>query len=313
MSRRIMLVTHPTRPEVADLAAEFAARLGDHDIEVDVVPEAPPSHEVVGPHQVGGAKSPVPPHVDATGSELVVVFGGDGTILRGAEIARPAGVPLLGVNMGRVGFLAEAERDDIETVVDRIVRGDYHVERRMTVEVDVLHEGRPVSHNWALNEVAVEKSARERMLEVAVEVDGRPLSTWGCDGVVMSTPTGSTAYAFSAGGPVVWPGVEALLLVPISAHALFARPVVLGPSSHLAVEVVPHSYVSGVMWCDGRRTVELPPGARIEVQRADTPVLVARFSTEPFTDRLVRKFALPVTGWRGPATTGSTPPHGGAP
>ncbi|RIK16031.1 MAG: NAD kinase [Acidobacteria bacterium] len=320
MSRRIMLVTHPTRPEVPDLAAEFAERLADHGIQVEVVPEAPPSHEVVGPdHLAGtraavGTKSPVPPHVDATGSELVVVFGGDGTILRGAEIARPAGVPLLGVNMGRVGFLAEAERDDIETVVDRIVRREYHVEHRMTVEVEVLHDGHAVSRNWALNEVSVEKSARERMLEVAVEVDGRPLSTWGCDGVVMSTPTGSTAYAFSAGGPVVWPGVEALLLVPISAHALFARPLVLGPRSHLAVEVVPHSYVSGVMWCDGRRTVELPPGARIEVQRSDTPVLVVRFSTEPFTDRLVKKFALPVTGWRGPAVAGEgTTVQGDAP
>ena len=303
MTRRIMLVTHPTRPEVPDLAAEFAQRLADHHIDVEVVPEAPPSHEVARADRVVDAKSPVPAHLDATGCELVVVFGGDGTILRGAEIARPAGAPLLGVNMGRVGFLAEAERDDIETVVDRIVRRDYHVERRMTVEVDVVHEGRSVCRNWALNEVSVEKSARERMLEVAVEVDGRPLSTWGCDGVVMSTPTGSTAYAFSAGGPVVWPGVQALLLVPISAHALFARPLVLGPDSHLAVEVVPHSYVSGVMWCDGRRTVELPPGARIEVQRSATPVLLARFSPEPFTDRLVKKFALPVRGWRGPAAT----------
>ncbi|GGK73976.1 NAD kinase [Ornithinimicrobium pekingense] len=301
MTRRIMLVTHPTRPEVPDLAEEFAERLGAHDIEVEVVPEVPPTHEVVGPHQVASPKSPVPSSVDASGCELVVVFGGDGTILRGAEIARPAGTPLLGVNMGRVGFLAEAERDDIETVVERIVEGRYHVEERMTLEVDVWHEDVVVASNWALNEASVEKSARERMLEVAVEVDGRPLSTWGCDGVVMSTPTGSTAYAFSGGGPVVWPQVEALLLVPISAHALFARPLVLGPDTRLAVEVVPHSHVHGVMWCDGRRTVELPPGARIEVRRSATPVRLVRFTVEPFTDRLVAKFALPVTGWRGPA------------
>lgn len=307
MSRRITLVTHPSRPEVPDLAAEFAQRLADHGIEVDVVPEAPPTHAVVSGDRVVSPKSPVPAHVDASGSELVVVFGGDGTILRGAEIARPAGTPLLGVNMGRVGFLAEAERDDIETVVERIVRRDYHVEERMTLEVDVLHQGVVLCRNWALNEASVEKSARERMLEVTVEVDGRPLSTWGCDGVVMSTPTGSTAYAFSGGGPVVWPDVAALLLVPISAHALFARPLVLGPDTHLAVEIVPHSHVAGVMWCDGRRTVELPPGARIEVRRSATPVLLARFTTEPFTDRLVAKFALPVTGWRGPAHTVPTP------
>ncbi|ANS77560.1 NAD kinase [Serinicoccus hydrothermalis] len=307
MSRRIMLVTHPTRPDMPELAGVFAERLGRHGIEVETVPEADPTHQVVTDSEVVALKSPVPPHVDAAGCELVVVFGGDGTILRGAEIARPAGTPLLGVNLGRVGFLAEAEKDDIAAIIERIVARDYQVEERMTLEVDVLHDGRVVCHNWALNEASVEKSARERMLELAVEVDGRPLSTWGCDGVVMATPTGSTAYAFSGGGPVVWPDVEALLVVPISAHALFARPVVLSPEAHLAVEVVPHSHVTGVMWCDGRRTVELPPGARIEVRRSDTPVRLARLGVEPFTDRLVAKFALPVSGWRGPA---SGPPGG---
>lgn len=302
MSRRIMLVTHPTRPEVPELAQAFASGLAEHGIQADLVPEADATRERVGTEAITVRKSPVPPHVDATGYELVVVFGGDGTILRGAEIARPAGAPLLGVNLGRVGFLAEAERDDIEAIITRIVGCDYHVENRMTLEVDVLRDGEVVCHDWALNEASVEKAARERMLEVAVEVDGRPLSTWGCDGVVMSTPTGSTAYAFSGGGPIVWPEVEALLLVPISAHALFARPVVLGPDSHLAVEVVPHSPVAGVMWCDGRRAVEVPPGARIEVRRSELPVRLARLSTDPFTDRLVEKFALPVTGWRGPAS-----------
>ncbi|MFK5585076.1 MULTISPECIES: NAD kinase [unclassified Serinicoccus] len=302
MSRRIMLVTHPTRAEVHDLTSVFAERLGRHGIELEVVAQAEPTHQVVTDQKVVSLKSPVPSHVDARGCELVVVVGGDGTILRGAEIARPAGIPLLGINLGRVGFLAEAEKDDIEAIVTRIIDRDYRIEERMTLEVDVIHQGRVVCHNWALNEASVEKSARERMLELAVEVDGRPLSTWGCDGVVMATPTGSTAYAFSGGGPVVWPDVEALLVVPISAHALFARPVVLGPDTHLAVEVVPHSHVTGVMWCDGRRTVELPPGARIEVRRSSTPVLLARLGDEPFTDRLVAKFALPVTGWRGPAT-----------
>ncbi|MFX0538813.1 NAD kinase [Ornithinimicrobium sp. Y1847] len=307
MTRRVMLVTHPSRPEAPDLAKAFAERLEAHGIEVETVPEAEPTHEVVSTDAIAAQKSPVPPHVDATDCELVVVFGGDGTILRGAEIARPAVTPLLGVNLGRVGFLAEAEREDVDAIVTHIVEREYHVEERMTLEVDVLHEGRVVCSNWALNEASVEKSARERMLEVAVEVDGRPLSTWGCDGVVMATPTGSTAYAFSGGGPVVWPDVEALLLVPISAHALFARPLVLGPDTELAVEVVPHSYVTGVMWCDGRRTVELPPGARIEVRRSRTPVLLARFTRAPFADRLVAKFALPVGGWRGPVGR-KTPP-----
>jgi NAD+ kinase len=158
-----------------------------------------------------------------------------------------------------------------------------------------------VCRTWALNEASVEKAARERMLEVVVEVDGRPLSRWGCDGVVCATPTGSTAYNFSAGGPIVWPDVEALLLVPISAHALFARPMVVSPTSMLAVEVMARTDGSGVLWADGRRTVDLPPGARIEVRRGRMPVKLVRLHLAPFTDRLVAKFDLPVSGWRGAA------------
>ena len=163
-----------------------------------------------------------------------------------------------------------------------------------------------------MNEVTLHRGRSPHLTTIDSFVDGQHLTEAVSDGLILSTPTGSTAYAFSAGGPVVWPGVQALLLVPISAHALFARPLVLGPDSHLAVEVVPHSYVSGVMWCDGRRTVELPPGARIEVQRSATPVLLARFSPEPFTDRLVEKFDLSVHGWRGAArrANGSDPEAG---
>jgi NAD+ kinase len=117
--------------------------------------------------------------------------------------------------------------------------------------------------------------------------------------VVCATPTGSTAYNFSAGGPVVWPGVEALLMVPISAHALFSRPLVVAPSSTLAVEVLARTEGAGVLWCDGRRTVDLPPGARIEVRRGARPVRFVRLHEAPFTDRLVAKFGLPVQGWRG--------------
>lgn len=151
----------------------------------------------------------------------------------------------------------------------------------------------------ALNEASIEKAARERMLELTVEIDGRPLASWGADGVVIATPTGSTAYAFSAGGPVVWPDTEAILLVPISAHALFARPLVLGPRAQLAVELVPGAQGRAVLWCDGRRPFDLPDGARVEVHASDKPVTLARLSTAPFTDRLVRKFDLPVEGWRG--------------
>jgi NAD+ kinase len=241
----------------------------------------------------------------AEGTELVIALGGDGALLRAAELSRPAGVPLIGVNHGHVGFLAEAEPDGLADTVDRLAARQYVVEERMTIDVTVRGNGSVVVSAWALNEATVEKAARERMVEVVIEVDGRPLSRWGCDGVVCSTPTGSTAYAFSAGGPVVWPEVEALLIVPISAHALFAPPMVVSPASVLAVELIVAPGTSGaVLWCDGRRKVDLPAGARVEVRRGALPVLLARLQPpgarrSGFTDRLVAKFGLPVAGWRG--------------
>ncbi len=232
--------------------------------------------------------------------EVVMVLGGDGTILKAAEVVRDSATPLLGINLGHVGFLAESERDGLSEAVHRVVERDYLVKERLALDVRVFVNGEEVFHTWALNEATVEKSARERMLEVVVEIDKRPLSSFGCDGIVMATPTGSTAYSFSAGGPIVWPSVEALVLVPLSAHALFARPLVINPNSLLAVEVMQRSAGSGVLWCDGRRSYEMPPGARVEVRRSDIPVRLARFRQGPFTDRLVRKFSLPVSGWRGP-------------
>jgi NAD+ kinase len=232
--------------------------------------------------------------------ELAVVLGGDGTILKAAEIVRESQTPLLGINLGHVGFLAESEKNEIGSTIERVANRDYLVKERLTLDVSVLLEGKEVYRSWALNEAAVEKSAREKMLEVVVEVDSRPLSSFGCDGIVMSTPTGSTAYAFSAGGPVVWPSVDALLLVPLSAHALFARPLVISPGSLLAVEVLQRSPGNGVLWCDGRRTTDLPAGARVEVRKSDKSVKLARLNQGPFTNRLVKKFSLPVEGWRGP-------------
>jgi NAD+ kinase len=231
-----------------------------------------------------------------------MVLGGDGTILKAAEVVREWATPLLGINLGHVGFLAESERDGMSDAVARVVEHDYLVKERLALDVRVIVGGHEEFRTWALNEATIEKSARERMLEVVVEIDERPLSSFGCDGIVMATPTGSTAYSFSAGGPVVWPSVEALLLVPLSAHALFARPLVINPNSKLAVEVMQRSTGSGVLWCDGRRTWDLPPGARVEVRKSELPVRLARFRQGPFTDRLVRKFSLPVVGWRGPAS-----------
>ena len=291
--RKVLLVAHAGRPQARRTATQVATRLLAAGMRVrSLVKEAKHLH-VPGIEPVEASDSP------AAGCEIVIVLGGDGTLLRGAEIARPTATPLLGVNLGHVGFLAEAEREDLAATVDRVVACDYYVEERMTLDVVVTVDGAPVWRSWALNDAAVEKASRERMLEVVAEVDGRPLSRWGCDGVVFATPTGSTAYAFSAGGPVVWPEVEALLMVPLSAHALFARPLVVSPRSVLAVEVLSHTEGVGVVFCDGRRTAELPPGARIEVRRGAEPVRLARLLRAPFTDRLVAKFQLPVRGWRG--------------
>lgn len=232
--------------------------------------------------------------------ELVIVLGGDGTILKAAELVRDAATPLLGINLGHVGFLAESERDGLDDAVKRVVAKDYLIKERLTLDVGVYVDGTEVFRTWALNEVTIEKSSTEKMLEVVVEIDRKPLTSFGCDGIILGTPTGSTAYAFSAGGPIVWPSVEAITVVPISAHALFARPLVVSPRAEIAVEVLQRSNGSGVLWADGRRTWHLPPGARVEARKSVVPVRLARFRQGPFNDRLVKKFNLPVDGWRGP-------------
>ena len=193
-----------------------------------------------------------------------------------------------------------SERTELDASVEWVVEQDYTVERRMALDVQVWNAGEHVGSSWALNEASIEKHSRERMVDLVIEIDGRPVSAFGCDGVVMATPTGSTAYAFSAGGPVVWPEVQALVMVPISAHALFSRPLVVDPDSIMAVEVLQREDEHGVLWCDGRRSLELPAGSRVEVTRSERPVLLARVHQTPFSERLVDKFNLPTSGWRGP-------------
>ena len=307
----MLLVVHTGRPAGVRIAQTVAGRLRAAGVGVRVL-----KSEAADLGLESANEMPVTAAA-AEDAEIVLVIGGDGTLLRAAELARPAGAPLFGVNLGHVGFLAETEPDVLSDAVDQVLAGQYEVEQRMTIDVTIRHNGGVFAETWALNEASVEKAARERMVDLVTEVDGRPLSRWGCDGIVFATPTGSTAYAFSAGGPVVWPDVEALLLVPISAHALFAGPMVVSPESVLAAEVIGatggQGEVSGaVLWCDGRRAVDLPPGARVEVRRGARPVLLARLRGAAtgagtditdigasFTDRLVAKFGLSVAGWRG--------------
>jgi NAD+ kinase len=295
--RKVLVLAHTGRPAALSVAEELLGRLSHAGVTPLVLPDEAKEFSQAC-HAVLEYADPDDPLDHA---ELVIVLGGDGTILRAGEVVRGTGVPLLGVNLGHVGFLAESERDDLAFTVERIASQAYEVEERMTLDVTVELAGRTVATDWAINEATVEKASRERMIEVVLEVDGRPVTEFGCDGVVLATPTGSTAYAFSGGGPIVWPEVEALLIVPLSAHALFARPLVVAPTSVPAVELRPDTPGRGVLWCDGRRSHDIPPGARVEVRRSATTVRLARLSRPPFTDRLVAKFGLPVRGWRGRA------------
>ncbi|MFD4670987.1 NAD kinase [Lentzea sp. NPDC058450] len=293
--REVLLVVHTGHQSNIDLARQVAGRLAVGGVTTRVLDD---EARDLGP----SCCTKVVPADDhaAEGTELVLVLGGDGTLLRGAELARPARVPVLGVNLGRVGFLAEADSDALHEAVGHVLERDYFVEERMTLDLIAKVGGEVVVKTWALNEISVEKLIRERILEVVVEVDGRPVSAFGCDGVLCATPTGSTAYAFSAGGPVVWPDVQAILVVPSNAHALFARPLVVSPKSHVAFEIEATGHPAALS-ADGRRTFELPAGARIEIVEGAIPLKVVRLRQAPFTDRLVEKFDLPVKGWRGPS------------
>jgi len=296
--RRILVVAHARRDETVQAARRVVTALRTAGagpvLSADDRAELAAEDEFFADVDVLAADVPV------EDIELAIVLGGDGTILRAAELVREGTAPVLGINMGHVGFLAEIERDDMDAAVARVIDRDYSVEERMALAVRVKDaDGSVVYSTWALNEATVEKASRERMIEVVVEIDGRPLTSFGCDGMVISTPTGATAYNFSAGGPVIWPGVEAIAVVPLSAHALFARPLVVAPGAPVAIELLDRNDGAAILWCDGRRSHELPRGARVVVRRSSRPVRLARLHPSVFTDRLVRKFQLPVSGWRG--------------
>ncbi|MEE1296152.1 MAG: NAD kinase [Bifidobacterium sp.] len=285
--RRVTVVTHARLMRDGDTVESAVRQLCEAGFDVDVVDntEAP---------DFGSPSMAVDPS-----TEIVVVLGGDGTILRAAELVHCTNVPIIGINMGHVGFLAEFESFQIDEAIARIAARDYTIDERMIAHVDVWLPGaqQPLE-DWALNDITIERADRGKMIGLSVGVDGVAMSSFGCDGVIVSTPTGSTAYAYSAGGPIIWPDVEALLLVPLAAHALFARPIVIGSDSTLQFRINDDSTADGWICCDGRRQRALPKGTRIEVRQSADRLRLARLSDAPFTNCLVTKFDLPVVGWR---------------
>ena len=283
MSRHAIFVINPSRAEAVTAAKEISQIL----LKQGFTLSTPSDVGVLGISQVVA---------DAIAdAEVVLVLGGDGTILRGAEIARRQNIPILGINLGHVGFLAEVEKPSLTEIAASIVAKEYVTENRMVIKYSVIRNGAVVSTGWALNEVTVERDGTT-MVELFVQIDNRPLSRWGCDGLICSTPTGSTAYAFSAGGPVLWPEIDALVLLPISAHALFARPMVVSPTSEIVVEIESSdALLSG----DSLRKFALKAGDQVQISKDASVIKLAHIKPTLFTDRLVAKFKLPVEGWRG--------------
>ena len=275
----VLLVTHPVRPEAIRTANELTELLLAKQI------------KVFSTIQTNGAEF----YSEKDQVDIAVVLGGDGTMLRAAELSRGKSTPILGINLGHVGFLAEIERPSLAEIVEAIASGSFYVEERMSLNYQLLRGGKSISSGWALNEVLVERNDHQ-MIDLFVQIDHRPLSRWWCDSVICATPTGSTAYAYSAGGPVVWPEVDALVLLPLAAHALFSRPMVVSPRSEIVLDLESES---ADLNADGIRRTKLQKSDRIILTSAKEDVLLAHIKSATFTDRLVAKFKLPVEGWRG--------------
>jgi len=281
MSRNILIMVHPTRTDAGAYAAQLSKPLIDAGFMLFTNREG----------SVPGAQT----SVGDEKFEVALVLGGDGTILRGAEFLRGQSVPILGINMGSVGFLAEVVNPEINLLVKALMDKHYEVEPRLVLKYEIERDGKVLNNGWALNEVTIVRT-NTQMVELFVQIDDRPLSRWGCDGVICATPTGSTAYAFSAGGPVMWPEVDAMVLLPLAAHALFAKPMVISPESIVAIDV---ESATAEISADGMRKVDLRAGDRIRISRDSEKVLLSHIDSSVFTDRLVAKFKLPIEGWRG--------------
>lgn len=281
--RSVALVISPSRQEAISAAEELAPLLSKAGFSLYTISD------------VNISRIAKVSHAELPEIEAAVVLGGDGTILRAAEITLTRNIPLLGINMGHVGFMAEVNRPTISAIAECIIAKNYVTENRMILRYSVQRDGSEIGSGWALNEVTVERDGTT-MVELFVEIDSRPLSHWGCDGLICSTPTGSTAYAFSAGGPVVWPEVDALVLLPISAHALFSRPMVVSPKSEILVTI---ESSEALLSADALRKLPLKKGDKVLLTRDSQTIKLSHVSKTLFTDRLVAKFKLPVEGWRG--------------
>jgi NAD+ kinase len=282
--RRVGAVIHPARPAAAAAGKDLVDWAAEHGVQLRTLDS---ERGCLGPEVPC-----VPPEEFAAGLDLVVSLGGDGTLLRALGLTLSDQVPVLGVNAGRLGFLAEVEADDLRAALDAVDAGRHHVERRTTLAARVLIDGRDAGEELAVNDVVLEKAARERLAAVAVRLgDGGPFARYAADGIIVASPTGSTAYSFSAGGPIVSPRLDALLLTPIAPHMVFNRTLVLHPDEGVRLEVLPDSPPL-IEIVDGRAVRELPPGAVVEVRRGRHDALLVRVARADFY-RLVRsKFRL---------------------
>jgi NAD+ kinase len=233
---------------------------------------------------------------DANSIDALITLGGDGTLLRGARWLDGASVAILGVNLGRLGFLTTCGTDEIEQALRALASRDYVAESRMALAAIALDcDGRNRQQWRALNDFVVHKGGFARVVRVGLSVNGDSIGTYAADGVIISTPTGSTAYSLSAGGPIVVPTVESILLTPISAHTLGVRPLVVSPDAEVVIDTTQSSETLMVT-VDGQVGTELIPGERLVVRRAESPVLIIRLPGTSFFERMRAKL-----GWGGPA------------
>jgi NAD+ kinase len=227
----------------------------------------------------------------ASGLDLVVSVGGDGTLLQAAHVASHGSCPILGVKVGRLGFLTEVEPDAAPALLEEVESGTARIEERLAVLARSEDEG-PIEPQWALNELMVEKRARHRLVRLGLYVGDVYVTTVSADGVIVATPTGSTAYSFSAGGPIVSPTIPCLLVTPVAAHMVFDRALVIGSNESVTLEVVGEE--PGLLSADGRESLELPVGSRVRIGAAPNPARLVRSKDAPPFHALVReKFGLP--------------------